>query len=418
MKTNPLDQLKGICEQLLFRVANLHKSFKHFFIETMICYLSITGRVNFSQMARFSKSCESRFRQNFKRKFDWVAFNTGLTTRTDGHLRAIAIDPCYIPKSGKKTPGLGYFWSGTANATKRGLEILGMALVDATDRLAVFLIAVQTLMGKRKGRTPDYLAHMDDKDSLIGLYLRAFASVADKLRGLTDLVVADAYFAKRTFVLGLECLAFNLVSRFRDDVRLRYLYNGPRVKRRGRPKKFDGDVDIKNPREDVFKKTTVKDGDSIVTLYFAKVYAVSLMRAVGAVIVVYDDPDKKTQVRKVYFSTDLTLSGEDIYWVYRSRFGIEFLYRDGKQFTGLTNCQARNQNSLDFAFNASLTAINIAKALSVESGLNLSVEDVKLLIHNTVMIQRILSTFGKTPNFNLNQKNIKELLFYGVKTAS
>ena len=418
MKTNPLDQLRGICEQLLFRVANLHKSFKQFFIETMICYLSITGRVNFSQMARFGKSCESRFRQNFKRKFDWVAFNTGLASRTEGHLRAIAIDPCYIPKSGKKTPGLGYFWSGTANDTKRGLEILGMALVDATDRLALFLTAVQTFMGKRKGRTPDYLVHMDDPNSLIGLYLRAFASVADRLRGLTDLVVADAYFAKRTFVTGLECLAFNLVSRFRDDVRLRYLYNGPRVKRRGQPKKFDGDVDIKNPREDVFKKTTVKDGVSIVTLYFAKVYAVSLKRAVGAVIAVYDNPDKKTQVRKVYFSTDLTLSGEDIYWVYRSRFAIEFLYRDGKQFTGLTNCQARNSNSLDFAFNASLSAINIAKALSVESGLSLSVEDVKLLIHNTVMVQRILSTFGKTPNLNLNQKIIKELLFYGLKTAA
>ena len=240
MKTNPLDQLKGICEQLLSRVANLHKSFKQFFIETMICYLSISGRVNFSQMARFGQSCESRFRQNFKRKFDWVAFNTGLTTRTDGHLRAIAIDPCFIPKSGKKTPGLGYFWSGTANATKRGLEILGMALVDATERLAIFLTAVQTLLGKRKGRTPDYLAHMDNKDSLIGLYLRACASVADKLRGLTDLVVADAYFAKRTFVIGLDCLAFNLVSRFRDDVRLRYFYNGPKQNGRGRPKKFDG----------------------------------------------------------------------------------------------------------------------------------------------------------------------------------
>jgi hypothetical protein len=37
------------------------------------------------------------------------------------------------------------------------------------------------------------------------------------------------------------------------------------------------------------------------------------MRAVGAVIVVSDDPGKKTQGRKVYFSTDLTLSGEDIY---------------------------------------------------------------------------------------------------------
>ena len=59
MKTNPLDQLKGICEQLLFRVANLHKSFKHFFVETMICYLSISGRINFSQMARFGQSCEA-----------------------------------------------------------------------------------------------------------------------------------------------------------------------------------------------------------------------------------------------------------------------------------------------------------------------------------------------------------------------
>lgn len=418
MKTNPLDQLKGICEQLLFRVANLHKSFKQFFIETMICFLSITGRVNFSQMARFGRSCESRFRQNFKRDFDWVAFNTGLAPKVAGRLRAIAIDPCYIPKSGKKTPGQGYFWSGTANSTKRGLEILGMALVDATDRMAMFLTAVQTFMRKRKGRTPDYLAHMDDPHSLIGLYLRAFASVADRLRGLTNLVVADAYFAKSTFVIGLECLAFNLVSRFRDDVRLRYLYNGPRESRRGRPKQFDGDIDINNPREDVFRKTIVKDGDSNVTLYFARVYAVSLKRAVGAVIVVYDDPEKKTQVRKVYFSTDLTLSGEDIYWVYRSRFQIEFLYRDGKQFTGLADCQARNAKSLDFAFNASLSAINIAKALSIESGLNLSVEDVKLLIHNTVMVQRILSTFGKTPNLDLNQPNIKELLFWGVKTAA
>ena len=71
--------------------------------------------------------------------------------------------------------------------------------------------------------------------------------------------------------------------------------------------------------------------------------------------------------------------------------------RDGKQFTGLADCQARNAKSRGFAFNASLSAVNIAKALSIESGLNLSVEDVKLLIHNTVMVQRILSTFWKTP---------------------
>ncbi len=46
---------------------------------------------------------------------------------------------------------------------------------------------------------------------------------------------------------------------------------------------------------------------------------------------------------------------------YRSRFQIEFLYRDAKQHTGLNDCQARSKNKLDFHFNAALTAVNLAK---------------------------------------------------------
>jgi len=40
---------------------------------------------------------------------------------------------------------------------------------------------------------------------------------------------------------------------------------------------------------------------------------------------------------------------------------IEFIFRDAKQFTGLTDCQARSSQKLDFHFNASLTALNMAK---------------------------------------------------------
>ena len=44
MKANPLDQLSGICEQLLFRVANLHNIQKsnellYFYILIKILYL-------------------------------------------------------------------------------------------------------------------------------------------------------------------------------------------------------------------------------------------------------------------------------------------------------------------------------------------------------------------------------------------
>jgi hypothetical protein len=150
--------------------------------------------------------------------------------------------------TGLKFENLEYF-AETNRENLKNCEEIGEIMVkkcedfgkiDPTGKATRMFYAVQTLMGKRKGRTPDYLAHMDNKDSLIGLYLRACASVADKLRGLTDLVVADAYFAKRTFVIGLDCLALNLVSRFRDEVRLRYFYNGPKQNGRGRPKKFDG----------------------------------------------------------------------------------------------------------------------------------------------------------------------------------
>src|SRR5690554_3332486 len=60
-------------------------------------------------------------------------------------------------------------------------------------------------------------------------------------------------------------------------------------------------------------------------------------------------------------TTDLELSADKILQYYQTRFQIEFLYRDGKQHTGLNDSQARSKNKLNFHFNMSLTAINIAK---------------------------------------------------------
>ena len=93
---------------------NLSKSFQSFFIETMELILTHTGRLNFTQSARCGRTCESRFRQNFKKSFDWLSFNRSFLESTKGHRIAIAIDPCYISKPGKKTPGIDWFWSACA----------------------------------------------------------------------------------------------------------------------------------------------------------------------------------------------------------------------------------------------------------------------------------------------------------------
>lgn len=75
MNIRPLTQLREMITAALRSQTNIGKSFQSFFIETMELFLTHTGRLNFTQMARCGRSCESRFRQNFKKAFDWFSFN-------------------------------------------------------------------------------------------------------------------------------------------------------------------------------------------------------------------------------------------------------------------------------------------------------------------------------------------------------
>lgn len=418
----PLEQVRDLCTIALRSQKSIKASFKSFFLDVMVGVLTISGRINFLQLARYCKSCEQRFRQNFRKKFDWIAFNQSFVAKQLGHRYAIAIDPSFVSKSGKKTPGLGYFWSGCAQMMKRGLEILGIALVDADTREAYAIRAVQTLLQRiRRGRRPKCVAHIE-RDSLVSHYLKALYDFTDQLLQLSNIIVADAFFSKATFVQGLATLGFELVSRFRDDVRLRYLYIGEKTGKRGRPKQFDGVVDLTKLNEKVFTTETYDWDGEEVTIHSAVVYAVSLKRNVKVVIVDFYEPDKKTQTRKVFFSTDCSMSAKDVIDIYRSRFQIEFLFRDAKQFTGLCHCQSRNAESMDFAFNLSLAAINVARAFGKQNNLNLSIADCKLLFHNALLIERFLSTFGKTPNMHKNQGQkehyFKELLLFGLKATA
>ncbi len=309
-KIKPLIQLREMIAAALSSMTNLSKTFEKFIIDTMQLFLTSSGRMNFTQMARCSNSCESRFRQNFKKSFDWLSFNKHFLTSMLGHRIAIAIDPCFIPKAGKKTPGVDWFWSGCAGAIKHGLEILGLSIVDADAKDAVFLKAEQTFTSKCRGRKPKCTKGMEDPDSLTGWYLRMLCRISRQLLSICKLIVADAYFSMESFVSGVKELGFNLISRFRE---------------------------------------------------------------VRVVIVDYLDTDKKTQARKVFFSTDLSLSARDIFDIYRTRFQLEFVFRDAKQFTGLTHSQARNKEALAFAFNASLSSVNVARAYARQQGHNLSV---------------------------------------------
>jgi hypothetical protein len=97
----------------------------------------------------------------------------------------------------------------------------------------------------------------------------------------------------------------------------------------------------------------------------------------------------------------VTNAGAIIY-IYRTRFQLEFVFRDAKQFTGLTHCQARNKEALAFAFNASLSSVNVARAFARQEGHNLSVGATKTLLHIAAMVDQFIAMSAKHANLRLN----------------
>lgn len=105
-------------------------------------------KINFLHLVRYGRRKKQRYRQTFRKDFDWLCFNMNLAADRFlyGMKRlAIAIDPSYVSKAGKKTDHIGRFWFGYASAVKHGLEILSIAVIYADIKDAMMFRAVQTL---------------------------------------------------------------------------------------------------------------------------------------------------------------------------------------------------------------------------------------------------------------------------------
>ncbi len=316
----------------------------------------------------------------------------------------IAFAPSYISKSGKKTPGLNWYWSGSAGQSKWGLEIGGLAAIDLDNHTAFHLEAVQTLMG--------------DKYVNLDWYANAIRERKEPLRSISKYLVVDAWFSKKPFVDQIIEMDMHLISRLRDDADLKYLYQGTPSGKKGRPKKYDGKIDIANIDKNYFELILQTPEETVCS---AIVYSKALKRNIRLVHVTYTD-NKGKITRKLYSCTDTQMDATEILDSYRSRFQIEFLYRDGKQYRGLTNSQARSENKLNFHINASLTAINIAKVehwLSIpkKERMAFSMTDIKTMNHNRLLLQRFIDVFGINAYAAKNRKHVNELIYYGTIAA-
>ncbi|MBK5262496.1 MAG: hypothetical protein JJE17_08000 [Peptostreptococcaceae bacterium] len=160
--------------------------------EIFMLFLSIKGRINFSQLERYGQFGEQLYRQQFEKPFDFMEFNKELAISYGSDRYVIALAPSYIRKSGKKTTGLGRYWLGCAQTSKWGLEIGGIAAVDVDNNITFHLEVIQT---------PESECDPYKEANLLGWYGNILYERKGTLASLSSYIVADAYFAKKPFIV-------------------------------------------------------------------------------------------------------------------------------------------------------------------------------------------------------------------------
>jgi hypothetical protein len=124
----------------------------------------------------------------------------------------------------------------------------------------------------------------------------------------------------------------------------------------------------------------------------------------------------------VLFSTDCELAAQTIYDYYTLRFQLEFLFRDAKQFTGLQDCQARDQQALHFHFNIALASVGVTKieALTEQSTPQpqvFSLASWKQRAFNEHLLDIVISRLALEPTLIKNHPQYDYLRTYGAIAA-
>lgn len=399
---------RSLIGTILSKMNSIGKVQHRFLLHILIVFLAMRGRINFLQLSRYGDMDEHSYRYHFSKSFSWITFNRHYVTQQCSDEIIIGFDPSYINKSGKHTYGVGYFYSGCHGQYERGIEIGCFAAIDVKQNTAYHLVAIQTQYTKKK-----------DSMGLIKQYCEMLESNKEELLEISPVIVVDAWFYKAEYINTCIANGFECITRMRDDANIMYNYTGEQSGGKGRPKKYAGKVNLQKIDRRRFK---LVESTGELRVYECTVYNVMLQFNVKVAYVEFLDKSGNVLTSKIFMSTNLSRDAKTLVKYYRARYQMEFNFRDAKQYTGLTHCQARDKEKLEFHFNASLTSVNIAKAISRQGAkkdqpISICIEDIKTELSNKILLDLFFSNFEIMPQLIKNRQLIAKILSFGKKAA-
>jgi hypothetical protein len=383
--------------------------------------LAMSGRVTMLGLSRWTgRGGSYRTIQRFFNTslnwplLNWLLIRSHLLESDDVLL--LAGDETTVPKAGQKTYGLGRFFSPVAKRLLPGLGFFALSLVSVTGHTSFPVVIKQLvgqdtnklspstvpLTGKRGPGRPKGRRNSNRRDVELSPYLLAIQQMIRQVLSLTTgsiqvgYCLLDGFFGHNSALQMVRQCHLHLISKLRTDAVLYWPFEGPQLAR-GQKRKYGPRVDPRQLPASALRQLTVEDGGRC-AVYQLTVRHKSFADLLNVVIIQRVQDGKQAHV--ILFSSDLTLTYQQIIDYYQLRFQLEFNFRDAKQYWGLDDFMTVKPHSVTTSANLAMFMPNVAHALRrtfQQQHLCFSVNDLKAHYRGLKYVHEVLNLLPYTP---------------------
>ena len=225
-------------------------------------------------------------------------------------------------------------------------------------------------------------------------------------------MVADGYYEKTKVLDSIKKIGKHLITKLRSDSDMCYLLDRTLHPDAHGNKKYVGKVNWSKIDLKKWEYAGVHPKDEKVKVYRRVLYGVHFKRELNVVLLLNAKINQYVLLASRFKSNPM-----EIVRFYALRFQIEFLFRDAKQFTGLTHCQSRQKECLHYYFNMSMAAQNIYQfEMQQEDG---ELKSINTLIRKAYsrIVKMLLDKLNPRPelclNLDINAPEIQRIINLG-----
>ena len=299
-------------------------------------------------------------------------------------------DESVVTKSGKKTHGLDYFFSGLLNKVVKSIAIFSLSLICVEERHSYPLQVEQVVRTdeektaakarkkkkkqakksktkKKRGRPKGSKNRDKTKVELTPELANIQKMVKKQLAVLNFLITInhlalDGYFGNNNALQMVRQCDLHLISKLRHDSALYFVYDGEQ-KSRGPRKIYGEKIDYRNVPEKYLVETSTEDNIQTRIYHVPEMLHKNFAQRLNIVIITRTNLKTGAFANINLFSSDLQLAYQKIIDWYSLRFQIEFNFRDAKQHWGLEDFMNVNEVPLTNALNLSMFMTNLSQVL-------------------------------------------------------